>query len=345
MASVTYAAPSGEADASLAQSAFAAWLERLAGGTLAVAVTVAVCLVIYLLGQVLIRALTRSVMRGLPVSRRARKALARATAQSTSSPTDHLLDQERRRRRAQTLRTVLNSALAVVLITVIVVALLNALSVPLGPLLASAGVVGVALGFGAQSLVKDVISGMFMLMEDQYGVGDVIDVGVAQGTVEEFGLRTTRLRAIDGTVWHVPNGQIQRVGNMTRLWSRVVVEVRFHYDTDLDEARSAMVDAVEAATAADAALAAAVLKAPEVAGIESLTYNSVTLRLLVDVLPSTQWAAQRAIRRELRRILAERDIELAPPEAVPVIGVHHRDVRFGQAPGTADATAQPVEES
>ncbi len=320
--------------------AVASWLSRLADGAIGVAVTVGVCVLLYLLGQLIIRAVTRSIAKGLPVSRRARRALAQARI-PLLDPTsqEYRLDLERRKRRATTMRIVMHSALVVLLFAIIVVAVLNALSVPLGPVLASAGVLGVALGFGAQSLVKDVIAGVFMLMEDQYGVGDVVDVGAATGTVEEFGLRATRLRSLDGTVWHVPNGQIQRVGNMTRLWSRVMLEVRFHYDTDLDAARTAMLDAVTAAAEAESEVAGAILNPAHVAGIESMTYNSVTLRLMVDVLPSTQWRVQRAVRRELRRILAQRSLMLAPPEAIAQIGVHSPDVRFDleEAPrGDAD---------
>ena len=100
--------------------------------------------------------------------------------------------------------------------------ILDELGVNLAPLLAGAGIVGVALGFGAQTLVRDFLSGLFMLVEDQYGVGDVIDVGVATGTVEGVSLRTTRLRDVEGVVWHVPNGEIQRVGNKSQQWSRAV---------------------------------------------------------------------------------------------------------------------------
>ena len=104
-------------------------------------------------------------------------------------------------------------------------------------LIAGAGITGVALGFGAQSLVRDFLSGMFMLIEDQYGVGDVIDTGVATGTVEGVSLRTTRLRDVDGVVWHVPNGEIRRVGNKSQQWSRAVVDVPVAYDADVDRAR------------------------------------------------------------------------------------------------------------
>ena len=115
--------------------------------------------------------------------------------------------------------------------------ILGELGVNLGPLIAGAGIAGVALGFGAQSLVKDFLSGIFMLVEDQYGVGDVIDVGEATGTVEAVTLRTTRIRDVEGTVWHVPNGEIDRVGNKSQQWARALLDVEVAYGTDIDEAQ------------------------------------------------------------------------------------------------------------
>src|SRR6185312_12287055 len=116
------------------------------------------------------------------------------------------------------------------------------LGYPIGPLIASAGVVGVALGFGAQSLVKDFLSGIFMIFEDQFGVGDVVDVGEASGTIEAVSLRVTRLRDLDGTVWYVPNGEILRVGNKSQNWSRAVVDIGVSYDEDLARAKRVLTD-------------------------------------------------------------------------------------------------------
>ena len=208
----------------------------------------------------------------------------------------------------------LNSALVVVLLAVLVVMILDLMGLPVAPLIASAGIIGVALGFGSQSLVKDLLSGLFMLIEDQYGVGDVVDLGEAVGLVEEVGLRSTRLRALDGTVWYVPNGEIRRVGNMTRLWSRALIEVRLGYNTDLDAARQAMLDAVAAAREADEDIDKAILSEPEVPGIESFDYYSVAVRLLIQVAPIKQWEVMRHVRLHMRRIFAERGIHMAVPD-------------------------------
>ncbi|MFW7414186.1 mechanosensitive ion channel family protein [Demequina sp. SO4-18] len=291
------------------------WVDNVSTNLLGFGVMLIVVLVLWFAGRAAINAFTRAMERGAPLSdARARRALSKARIRLPDPNTvEERLEAERRRQRAGTLRKVLKSALAVVLIVIIVMTGLAVLGVPVGPMIASAGILGVALGFGAQSLVKDVLSGTFMLMEDQYGVGDVVDLGEAIGAVEEVGLRSTRLRALDGTVWYVPNGEIRRVGNMTRMWSRVMVEVRFAYDTDIEAARQAMIDAVEAAKEAREEVAAAVLGEPEVAGIESLEYNAVMLRLMCQVNPATQWDVQREVRREMRRLFAERDISLAVP--------------------------------
>src|SRR5262249_29170644 len=126
---------------------------------------------------------------------------------------------------------------SVVIWVVAILLALGQLGFNLAPLIAGAGIAGVAIGFGAQNLVKDCITGLFMLIEDQYGIGDVVDLGVASGTVEGVSLRTTVLRSQDGTVWHVPNGEVRRVGNRTKLWSVAVLDIVVAYDADLDRTR------------------------------------------------------------------------------------------------------------
>lgn len=297
---------------------------RVAEGAAAIGLAAVAIFIGWVILRLIIAWVTRGIERGAELSRRQVQKLERYGTKKETTPEEdkeRRLDAERRRKRAHTMRTVLTSLVTVLAITTFLFVVLAVLGVPVAALLASAGVLSVALGFGAQSLVKDLISGAFMLVEDQYGVGDIIDVGEAIGTVEEVGLRCVRLRALDGTVWYVPNGQIVRVGNMTRTWSRVLIEQRFHYDTDLESARQAMFDAVTEARK-DPAVDAALLGEPEIPGIEAIAYNSVTLRLVIQVNPATQWTVQREIRKHMRRILVERGIELSGPEAVPMVGVH-----------------------
>jgi moderate conductance mechanosensitive channel len=142
----------------------------------------------------------------------------------------------RRVQRAETIGALLVSTSSLAVWVLAGLMALGTLGVDLGPLVAGAGIVGVAVGFGSQNLVRDFISGIFMLLEDQYGVGDVIDAGPASGTVEGVGLRTTRLRDMNGTLWHVPNGEIRRVGNHSQGWSRALVDVEVAYSADLDDA-------------------------------------------------------------------------------------------------------------
>jgi small conductance mechanosensitive channel len=321
LATTTEPSPAPSSDANEASDLLNEWLADAEGRLIGVLIIVVLVILAWFIGRAIIKAITRGIEHGTPINdRRARKALRKANIKLPEiDDVDARLEAERRRQRARTLRVVLNSGLAVVLIAVLVITVLQAFGIPVGPLLASAGIVGVALGFGAQSLVKDLLAGIFMLIEDQYGVGDIVDLGEATGTVEEVGLRCTRLRSLDGTVWYVPNGEVVRVGNMTRMWSRVMLEVRFAYDTDIEAARQAMIDAVQAAGEADEEIAAAILADPEVPGVESLEFNAVMLRLLCQVNPATQWGVQRSVRREMRRIFDERDIRLAVPGEAMVV--------------------------
>ena len=141
---------------------------------------------------------------------------------------------ERRGQRTETVGSVLRSTSTIVIFTVAVIQILGQLGVNLAPIVASAGIVGVAVGFGAQNLVRDFLSGLFMILEDQYGVGDVIDAGPATGVVEAVGLRITRLRDVEGVVWHIRNGEIVRVGNKSQGWTRALLDIDVAYDTDLE---------------------------------------------------------------------------------------------------------------
>ena len=139
----------------------------------------------------------------------------------------------RRVQRAQTMGSLLKSIVTGVVFAVVAMMLIASSAYNIAPLIASAGILGVALGFGAQSLVKDFLSGIFMIFEDQYGVGDVVDLGEAAGTVEAVSLRVTRLRDVNGTVWYVRNGEILRVGNMSQNWARTVLDISVAYGEDL----------------------------------------------------------------------------------------------------------------
>ena len=193
----------------------------------------------------------------------------------------------------------------------------------LGPFIAGAGIVGVALGFGAQNLVKDFLSGIFMILEDQYGVGDVIDLGEVTGTVESVGLRVTRLRDVNGTVWYVRNGEVLRVGNRSQGYAQVVVDLPVPYGADLTAVGAAMKSAADG-LAAEPPWAEAVLEEPELLGVEQIGDDRVVLRLTVKVRPADQWQ----LAPELRRRIADRlDASGAPRARTEELAVSTRPVR------------------
>ena len=220
---------------------------------------------------------------------------------------------ERRRQRTETIGSVLRSVTSVLVFAVASAMVLGELGLELGPVLASAGIVGVALGFGAQNLVKDFLNGMFMILEDQYGVGDAIDAGEASGIVEAVGLRTTRLRSVDGTVWHIRNGEILRIGNMSQGWSRALLDISVAYDTDTDHA-AAVIKRVADGVWKDEELGGLVLEEPEVWGVENLGVDGIAIRLVVKTAPLEQWTVARELRRRVKTAFAEEGIEIPFPQ-------------------------------
>ncbi|WP_410623598.1 mechanosensitive ion channel family protein [Amycolatopsis sp. cmx-8-4] len=217
---------------------------------------------------------------------------------------------ERRRQRAQTIGSVLKSMSTFLIYGLAFILVLGELGINLGPIIASAGIIGVAIGFGAQNLVKDFLSGIFMMVEDQYGVGDVVDIGEATGTVEAVGLRITTLRDVKGTVWYVRNGEVLRVGNSSQGFAVALVDVPLGYSADVERASTVLMAAASTATSSEL-LRENVLEPPEMLGVESVTPEGIQLRLTVKVRPGKQWAVQRALRGQLLAALEEAGFE--PP--------------------------------
>ena len=234
---------------------------------------------------------------------------AKAVAVLEASP---VVFSERRRQRAQALGSILRSIASVVIFGIAALTILGDLGLNLGPLLASAGVVGIAIGFGAQNVVKDFLSGIFMLLEDQYGVGDVIDAGQATGSVEAVGLRTTRLRDVNGVVWHIRNGTIDRIGNQSQSWSRAVVDLPVAYDQDVRRARETMKQAAVAMWR-DPAWSNVILEEPEVWGVQALLTNAVLMRVVAKTSPLKQWQVAREMRERLMKALGEQGVTVGVP--------------------------------
>ena len=220
---------------------------------------------------------------------------------------------ERRRQRTETIGSVLRSVTSVLVFTIAFAMVLSELGFNLGPVVASAGILGVALGFGAQNLVKDYLNGMFMILEDQYGVGDAVDVGEASGIVEAVGLRTTRLRNVDGTVWHVRNGEILRVGNMSQGWSRALLDISVAYDTDTDRAAE-IIKAVADEVWQDEDFSSVVMEEPQVWGVENLGIDGIAIRLVVKTAPLEQWSVARELRRRIKSAFDAEGIEIPFPQ-------------------------------
>ena len=228
-------------------------------------------------------------------------------------PVDGTATAVRRAQRADALGTLLRSIVSVSIWTVAALMALGELGLNLGPLIAGAGVVGIALGFGAQSLVKDFLSGIFMLVEDQFGVGDVIDAGEATGTVESVSLRTTRLRDVEGIVWHIPNGEIRRVGNKSQEWSRALLDVPVPYETNL-KAAADLIQQVADDMAAEPEWSTRILRRPEVWGVERFDADSVAIRTVLTTTPSEQWKVSRDLRHRLKEAFDAAGIDIPYPQ-------------------------------
>jgi small-conductance mechanosensitive channel len=218
------------------------------------------------------------------------------------------LDGERQGQRARTIGSLLSSVSTFVIGVITLLTILGVLGIPLAPLLTSAGVGGIAVGFGAQSLVRDFMSGIFMILEDQYGVGDIIDTGEAIGTVEEVTLRITRVRDIDGVTWYVRNGEIVRIGNYSQGTASAVVDVPFSSQENVSHAIDVM-KRVGQDMKADEKWSSTLIDEPSVLGVESMTAGTTTVRMLASCTGGTKWEVQRELRRRIKEAFDEEGIQ------------------------------------
>ena len=294
------------------------WFDALITPAWQIALTLVIGAISLALLRRFIARTVRHLVDGAPALQRNTGRLTRGLRQDGGQVETSPLAAARRAQRAKTMGSALGSGATFIVGALVVVLILGILHVDVGPLLASAGVVGVALGFGAQTLVKDFLAGISMLAEDQYGVGDVVDLGEASGVVEQVGLRVTQVRSLDGTLWYVRNGEILRVGNMTQGWSRALIEVRVLADQDVPRVQALLLEAA-AEVAADPDLGPAIQGEAEVAGIEDLTADGAMLRLLIKTAPSRQWDVSRALRARIRISLAREGIELALPRREVIV--------------------------
>ncbi|HJP89713.1 MAG TPA: mechanosensitive ion channel family protein [Candidatus Limnocylindrales bacterium] len=220
---------------------------------------------------------------------------------------------------------------------------LRTFDLDIGPAIAGLGVVGVAVGFGAQNLVRDYLNGALILIENQFSKGDVIRAAGVSGTVEDFSLRRTTLRDLDGVVHTVPNGEITIASNLTRVWARINQDVTVAYGTDIDKA-TAVVDEVGKAMAADAAWKRRILEAPKVDRVAALAEYGVTLKILGTVRAPDQWAAAGELRKRLLSAFKANGIEIPRPQRV-ILSRDPQAQEPGSFPPPDDASLDPGADS
>ena len=269
-------------------------VEWVLGTPLQVILIIVVSLIVQI---VLVRVIHKIVKR---TSDRARiERLEQTRKYTRTAELSEMLMTQRTEQRAAAIGTLLTSSVSLIVWTVAVLMALEALGVNVAPLLASAGVVGVALGFGAQTMVKDYLSGIFLIIEDQFGVGDVVDLGPVIGTVEEVALRYTRLRDLSGVVWYVRNGEILRVANRSQGWTLASVDIPVAYDENLDRVRD-LIESVALDMDEDPTYDDMLLGKPTFAGVESMSGEAMVVRVTAKAVPEKQIILARTIRERIK---------------------------------------------
>ena len=260
-------------------------------------------LVIAIVGRALLLVSVKRVVAGVVSGV---KSEAKAVAIDEDSP----LAKARVVQRTKTIGSVLSNFITWGIALVSVTMILNELGVEVGALIAGAGILGAAVGFGAQSLVRDLISGLFIVFEDQYGVGDVVDLGEVKGAIEQVGLRVTQVRDVEGTLWYVRNGEILRVGNKSQGFTRVLIDLAFEPSVDVEKAKTTLLSAANkvSKTKAHGDL---MIGAAEVWGIQSISGDSIVIRMVQQVAPKSGDDVARAIRAEVASALKTAKLPLA----------------------------------
>ncbi|EST35445.1 hypothetical protein N566_17675 [Streptomycetaceae bacterium MP113-05] len=278
------------------------WETWLAGGIRIALILVVACVLNFLLRR--------------SISRFIRRMNRNSEAEASGNALRGLLvNAERRRQRSEAVGSVLRSVSSLLIMGTAVLVVLSTLGIDLAPLLASAGVAGIALGFGARNLVTDVLTGMFMLLEDQYGVGDRVDAGEATGTVLEIGLRVTKLRGDDGEIWYVRNGEIKRVGNLSQGWATASVDVQVRAAEDLEVVRSA-VAAAGAGLAKSEPWDEQLWGGVELLGLDTVTLESMTVRVAVKTMPGKALGIERELRWRIKRALDAEGVQIVDDESL-----------------------------
>ncbi|MFD4029346.1 mechanosensitive ion channel family protein [Streptomyces sp. NPDC058637] len=249
-----------------------------------------------------------------------------------------LVNAERRRQRSEAIGSVLRSVTSFMILGTAALMILGAFQINLAPLLASAGVAGVALGFGARNLVTDFLSGVFMILEDQYGVGDQIDAGVASGEVIEVGLRVTKLRGDNGEIWYVRNGEVKRIGNLSQGWSTAGVDVTVRPTEDLDRVRQAITEA-SGAMAKEEPWSERLWGPVEILGLDAVLLDSMTVRVTAKTMPGKALGVERELRWRIKQALDVAGIRMVGAVPLQADGETSADPTAGMAAPSAYASA------
>ncbi|MFF3493524.1 mechanosensitive ion channel family protein [Streptomyces sp. NPDC002795] len=288
----------------------ASWVEQNWSAWLSIGLRILLIVVIaFVLRAVIRRTITKFVDR---MNRRGESG-------ATSALGGLLVNTERRRQRSEAIGSVLRSVASFVILGTAALMVLGAFKINLAPLLASAGVAGVAIGFGARNLVTDFLSGVFMILEDQYGVGDTIDAGVASGEVIEVGLRVTKLRGDEGEIWYVRNGEVKRIGNLSQGWSTATVDVTVRADEDLDKVKATLTEVAESMSKAEPWNE--MLWGPiEVLGLDSVLLDSMVVGVSAKTMPGKSLTISRELRWRIKRAFDEAGIRIVGGVPVQVAG-------------------------
>lgn len=316
-------------------------LAQAADALIAIPLRIALIIVISTLTYVLLRRGIQRFVRSMEGQIQERLAEARERTAGRLPP----YAETRRLQRLHAIGGLLRGALSFTIFIAAVVLILIEFGVQLGPVLAGAGLVGLALGFGAQNLVRDFLAGVSMLIEDQFGVGDWIDAEGAVGEVERVGLRTTRLRDLDGVVWHIPNGTMTKVGNLSQEWARATLDVRISLDTDIAAARQ-LVKRVADGLWKDPDWGWRITSEPEVWGLQELSHEGMAIRLVLETRPMENWPVLRELNERLKYAMDEAGIWMPQPRQL--VWVYRGDdsepdgdriVRSGEMTGTGAGAA------
>lgn len=319
-------------DAQESATQAASWFEQNWSTWLGIALQVLLILVIATVLRMVVRkAITKLIDR------------MNRTAQAVDSTAlgSLLVNVERRRQRSQAIGSVLRSVASFVIMGTAALMILSAFKINLAPLLASAGVAGVAIGFGARNLVTDFLSGVFMILEDQYGVGDTVDAGVASGEVIEVGLRVTKLRGENGEIWYVRNGEVKRIGNLSQGWSTAGVDVTVRSTEDLDKVKRT-IDEVAEKMSKEEPWNELLWGPIEVLGLDSVLLDSMVVRVSAKTMPGKSLSVERELRWRIKRAFDAADIPIVGGAAQPTDDEPTADPTAGvAAPSAFSNTSSP----